>query len=260
MKYFDSKKHILDLDKAIVNRLATKSFNSTLGIVQIGDDNASSKYIDLKVRFCNRLGIKTSVLKIESSLEDRVIFEKVSAFLESDSIGGSIIQLPLPRLSLYKILSSIPKDKDIDCLNSILRCEFASPIIRSFETFYYDLIQEKPISTACVIGDGKLVGLPIYDYLRHLGIDVTLINNYKTGDSLSYDLVVTSVGIPDLVKGESLSKGSAVCDFGTTLVEGKVTGDFDLSSKTSHLNLVSPSPGGMGPLVIRFLVMNFLGI
>lgn len=117
-----------------------------------------------------------------------------------------------------------------------------------------------------ILGKGELVGEPIYHYLSCLGFDTYYIDNYKRNNNVYderlnlADFVVLGIGQPNLVDGQSLKQNSNVIDFGTTKVNGKLNGDFNINSKVDHLNYVSPCIGGLGPLVIRFLVMNHLGI
>jgi len=73
---------------------------------------------------------------------------------------------------------------------------------------------------------------------------------------LDYHIVILSAGVPNLVNSSDIVTDAVVVDFGTSMVDGKVNGDLNLKSDMSHLKIVSPSPGGMGPLVIRFLILN----
>jgi methylenetetrahydrofolate dehydrogenase (NADP+)/methenyltetrahydrofolate cyclohydrolase len=92
------------------------------------------------------------------------------------------------------------------------------------------------------------------------GAKVQFILDYKAKKPLNCHLLVLSAGSPELVKGEYISEKCSVVDFGSSVINNKTIGDLDLKSAIGHLGVVSPSPGGMGPLVTRFLIMNFLGI
>jgi len=113
---------------------------------------------------------------------------------------------------------------------------------------------------AVVIGEGYLVGKPAAQYLKSKNYQVTVINDYQTGQKIDADLLVLSAGIPNLVRGEDISEGCDVVDFGSSVVYGKTVGDLAQESSLEHLGLVSMSPGGVGPLVVRYLIMNFLSI
>lgn len=135
-----------------------------------------------------------------------------------------------------------------------------SPIVRAFQYF----INENKIGlnglSATVIGDGDLVGKPIAYFLARNRAKVTVLSNYDWECKIFCQLLVLSTGVSNLVKGENIEVRCSVVDFGSSVVDSKCVGDLDMNSKLDHLSVVSPSPGGMGPLVVRFLLMNFLGI
>jgi methylenetetrahydrofolate dehydrogenase (NADP+)/methenyltetrahydrofolate cyclohydrolase len=89
---------------------------------------------------------------------------------------------------------------------------------------------------------------------------VRVLDDYSTGNKLDCDLLIVGVGAPNLVNGQDIKEGCSVVDFGSTIVDRKTLGSLNYDSELGHLGLISPSPGGMGPLVIRFLIMNFLRI
>jgi methylenetetrahydrofolate dehydrogenase (NADP+)/methenyltetrahydrofolate cyclohydrolase len=136
------------------------------------------------------------------------------------------------------------------------------PIIRALDLF----LKESGENTgahqlkASIVGEGYLVGKPVSHYLKTKNYIVEVLTDYKKGQKIQADFLALSAGVPGLVRGEDISTGCNVVDFGTTIVDGKTYGDLEKETEMSHLGLVSMSPGGMGPLVVRFLVMNFLGI
>lgn len=266
MRIFDGNYHAQLLDEKIKRFLETHKVSKKLAIIQVGDNLASTKYVNLKKRYCTMLGVPVEVCNINSDNKDDIIVNKVRDVFEDETIGGGIIQLPLPRKSLGDLLNIIPIEKDIDTISNIGITQFyagdfsrLSPVVRA--TMYYLNICDIPKGiTATIIGEGDLVGKPLAFYLTKMGNNVQIIPNYATGMHINCQLLVLSAGVPNLVQGQDILPGVAVIDFGSSVVNGKTTGDLDLNSNLNHLSWVSPSPGGMGPLVIRFLVMNFLGI
>lgn len=267
MHFFDGKYHASLLDAKIENFLKNNSVEKTLAIIMVGQDPSSKKYVELKKKYCEKRNIPVKVYEIESILSDEEIRNKVSDIFEDGRVGGGIIQMPLPRKSLNNLVDLIPVNKDVDLLSSQSLKKFyngdfnkLSPVVRAFDYF----IKNEDISLegchAAIVGDGSLVGKPVEMYLKNKGCDVTLISNYQTGSALDYQLIVLGAGVPALVNGSDICGGSSVVDFGSSVINGTTVGDLDLKSGLVHLNSVSPSPGGMGPLVIRFLIMNFLGI
>jgi methylenetetrahydrofolate dehydrogenase (NADP+)/methenyltetrahydrofolate cyclohydrolase len=267
MKVFDGKFFAPTLEEKIKDYLGSHKVFGILAIVQIGSNPSSEKYISLKKKLCDKLGIKAEVYQMEDSLSDDELKSRIKKLFEDESVTGGIIQLPLPRASLKPILDLIPTEKDIDLLSSASKERFyngdfsrLSPILRALDYFLKNCDIDIEDKKVIVIGDGELVGKPTHFYLSRLGANSEIINSYKTGQKLDCDLLILSAGIPYLVDGEDVSEGCSVVDFGSSVVNEKTAGDLDSRSKLDHLAFVSPSPGGVGPLVVRFLVMNFLNI
>mgnify|MGYP000854532029 CR=1 FL=1 len=257
------------LDSQIVEFMSMSVPEGELSIISLGSDPASEKYISIKKKYCENRGIRCGVYKIDPRLEDQHILKKILSIVSNPAVSGVIIQLPLPRPSLNTCLRLIPIEKDIDSISPASMESFYAgkplllpPVIRALDLFLSET--EKKSSSgnlsACVIGEGYLVGKPAAQYLQTKNYAVSVINDYRAGQKINADIVILSAGVPNLVKGEDMSEGCDVVDFGSSVVDGVTTGDLDLNSQTEHLGLVSPSPGGVGPLVVRYLIMNYLGI
>jgi len=236
-----------------------------LGIIQIGDNASSTKYISVKQRVGDKLSIKTQLFKFEENLPDAQLAENIRNIVTNKEITGLIIQLPLPRKSLYSLLDLIPLEKDVDLLSSVAQKRFydgtlgyGTPVTRATE-YVLDTMKFVPKkSKVLIIGNGFLVGKPIAQMLKFKKCDVIVTENFIKSDGLNKDLVILSAGIPNLVSGEDFSDNTNVIDFGSTVIDGKTYGDLDMGSKLDHLGWVVPSPKGMGPLVVRFLFLNHL--
>jgi methylenetetrahydrofolate dehydrogenase (NADP+)/methenyltetrahydrofolate cyclohydrolase len=274
---FNGREEALKLDFRIKEELeknpSLKGLNNTLCIILIGNNSSSRRYVDLKRCLCEGFGINVLVEEVDDSLSDEGIRTRVGDLCRKDSIKGIIIQLPLPRPSLDSLLSLIPEEKDVDKISPKSIKKFYSedfsknskdikfsPVIRAFKYFLdYARINPRNIETT-IIGKGFLVGEPLGHFLLQQGAKVQFVLDYKAKFRLNCQLLVLSAGYPELVKGECISEMCNVVDFGSSVVNNKTIGDLDLKSAIGHLSFVSPSPGGMGPLVTRFLIMNFLGI
>lgn len=265
MILFDGKKEAENLDVLISNAAIT-SQSKTLCIIQIGDNAASEKYIEIKQNLCNKMGIPCVVRKFEPENND-LLTDEVSKIAQDPNISSIIIQLPLPSNNYYSLLDLIPLEKDIDVLSNAAKetfnrgkSTFNSPVIRAVEHFIYsDLVNYDTLKNVGIIGYGDLVGKPLYVHLSRKFENVQVIQNYNQGDFLDYDFIILSTDVPNLVKGQDIKNKSNVIDFGSSVVNGKTVGNLDLSSNLDHLGVVSKSPGGMGPLVVRYLLLNHLG-
>ena len=271
MNLFDGKTEAKKLDLLIIKNIQKiKDSGKSIGrllIIQIGNNEISKKYVELKLKVCSKLGIAADHVSLSDSESDDAIYHQIHDMLSSEDVTGVIIQMPLPRQSLNNIINLIPPNKDIDVLSSKNQFRYYSndpvifpPAVRALK-YFLDIndidIRNK---NACVIGNGNLVGRPVAYFLKLKGVSLSVIDNYIQGEKLDYQIVILSAGVPNLVNSSDIVTDAVVVDFGTSMVDGKVNGDMDLKSDMSHFKIVSPSPGGMGPLVIRFLILNHMKI
>jgi methylenetetrahydrofolate dehydrogenase (NADP+)/methenyltetrahydrofolate cyclohydrolase len=288
MQIFDGKYHAAKIDSYIKERLLSKPNVGKLLIVLIGDNEVSKKYIKVKMNLCASLGVEAILEHIDSNLSDEVIFEKIKTAFADKEVSGGLIQLPLPRKSLMKSLDLIPPKKDVDLLSSTNVDRYYSgsfnllpPVVRAFNYYFHVaargdlknttpyitlassralLEQDTRLRTIRILGNGLLVGKPIINFLK--SIKTLDLNNEKfhNGDKINSEFLILGTGIPKLLKGTYICKKCNVIDFGTSSIDGKIVGDLDKESQCNHLGLVSFSPGGIGPVVVRFLILNFLDL
>ncbi len=265
MNIFDGKKHSEKLEKSIEDYIQTLAEVPTLSIISFGYNESSEKYILLKERLCHKLGIPVELHSFDTHNANAI--KEVEHILHRPEIGGAIVQLPVPKGMFDNVLDLIPLNKDIDLLSSSAQLNFYAgdftrkmPVLRAVEYF----IKSNNLSLldleVSIVGEGFLVGRPLAHYLNTMGAKVNVVSSYSRGQKLAGQLIVLSVGSARLVDGADIPHGAAVIDFGSSVVEGKTVGDLDMESKIEHIGTLSPSPGGMGPLVVRFLVMNHLGL
>lgn len=286
MKIFSGRLEAAKLDEIIKEDLLKKSYRGSLAIVQIGENQISEVFIRVKTRLCDRFGIKHIVYRVNSDLSDSIIKNQILEIINNKNVTGVIIQLPLPRKSLYNLLNLIPLDKDLDCLSdkSLVQLRenkplYLPPAVRSLKHFLTVNKVKTSNLNVVMIGSGRLVGKPISYFLLHNKASLTIMDsnkevikefsswpgiklekNYRKNQKIKANLVITATNISNLLNGDDLVPGSNVVDFGASTANGKIKGNFNIESKTKHLDNLSLVPGGMGPLVIRYLIMNFLRI
>lgn len=264
MELFNSTIHQKILDEKIIATTNNVAISKKLLIFQIGDNPTSEKYVAIKSKTAQRLGLQVEFIKLSETIVDEELHNNFKDLCADDVYSGIIVQLPLPRKSLNGILDLIPQAKDIDILSTKDRGAlkngtslYLPPTLRA--TLYFCETVGLNIESLKVflVGRGFLIGQPIEDYLSMKVASVVVTENYKN-EFINADLVVLGAGVPKLVKGENLKDGCCVIDFGSNVVDGKIVGDLDMTSKLDHLGAISTSPGGLGPIVVRFLFINFL--
>ncbi len=275
MQVFDGNYHAQLLDEKILEFLQTNPSSAKpflngdyrLGIVQIGDNSASETYMKIKRSVGTSLGLYVEILRLPDTLPDSEILDAIHVFFSRSDIFGGLIQLPLPRESLSVALGLIPDSKDLDILAPEGRRKFYAgdfsrlpPVVRAFDYFLEQTELDQTSPRICIVGYGSLVGMPIAHFATLSGYDSYAVGYYSPDIDLDCDLLVLSTGSPELVSPADLAQGVSVVDFGFSRINGHIVGDLAQDVDPSHLGFVSLARGGMGPLVVRFLFMNFLGI
>ena len=272
MIYFDGKFHATLLDEKI---LASRSIykQKKLAIIQVGENPSSEKYIKVKQIVCEKLGVVSLLYRIlpKRGSGYKELVDLLKTLGAEDSVSSIIVQLPLPDSSMYSSLDLLPLEKDVDFLSREKKTIAFSDLIDSFETKspvvraieYYlgsNSITPENAPQVGIIGQGDLVGKPSFYFLTFRKFNVKVIDHYTQGDSLNFDLLISSTGVPKLIDPKDIKAGCHVIDFGSAVLNGKTVGDLNTDLDLTHLGVVSNSPGGMGPLVVRFLIMNHLHI
>jgi|AntRauTorckE6833_2_1112554.scaffolds.fasta_scaffold11608_3 methylenetetrahydrofolate dehydrogenase (NADP+)/methenyltetrahydrofolate cyclohydrolase len=243
-------------EKGIIPRLEVLSF---------GDDPATQSFLSIKKRVAERIGVNLVIheLPVETilSVAENVLF----ALIESKP-DGIVVQLPFPRhIGKDEFLSKIPLPLDVDCI---------SP--RSLELFSRgENLYDSPVAGAvdevlahhrvslvgkrvAVVGYGDLVGKPVSYFLKNKGTDSTLFDSDSNlFDLREFDIVISGVGKPELIKRGHLKGGVVLIDAGTSEAKGKLSGDIDESAR-EIASLVTPVPGGIGPITVVKLFENVL--
>lgn len=245
-------------------------FAPGLAVVRVGDDPASEIYVNHKIRACERLGFYSEAHHLPASSSQSDIQHKLEALNANARIHGILLQLPLPQhLDEKPLLSVIDPAKDVDGFHPVnggrllagqphlLPCTPAG-IMEMLR--FYDVQLEG--LRAVVIGRSNIVGKPMALLLLQANASVSILHS-RTPDLGAYtreaDLIVVAVGKQKVLTGEMVKTGAVVVDVGMNRLEGrKVTGDVDFESVAPRCRLITPVPGGVGPMTIAMLLNNTL--
>lgn len=242
-----------------------------LGVVLVGENTASEKFIQQKKKIAEILGIDFRVYSFSESIQVSELRKRIGIIARGKTCGGLIVQLPLPsHLNRRRIVNSIPKEKDLDVLSESAYGQFLTdqrvlpPSVSTFceVLLHYQVLENVSCETpACagrfaVVGNGFLVGKPISDYLRLQGKQLVVLDK---GDDLSKikdaDVVILGTGVPNIVSEAMIKDGALIIDFGCSFIDGKLCGD--LLSPTKENFSYTPTPGGTGPILVVKLFENF---
>ena len=266
----DGKAIAAQLRDEMRTRCEALHFQPGLAVVWVGDNPASEIYIRHKQKACEQVGIR-SVLHHLSAECTQTEVEQVIRDLNADaSIHGILVQMPLPKpLDEAAVILAIDPAKDVDGLHPVNsgylfsgapRLVPCTPlgIMTLLKTYGVDPAGKQ----AVVIGRSQLVGKPVGMLLLNANASVSFLHS-RTPDLARYtrdaDIVVVAVGRANTLTQEMVKPGAVVIDVGINRLEGrKVTGDVDFEGVSQHASLITPVPGGVGPMTIAMLLQNTL--
>jgi methylenetetrahydrofolate dehydrogenase (NADP+)/methenyltetrahydrofolate cyclohydrolase len=238
-----------------------------LATILVGEDPPSKLYIKLKHWACKRTGIRSENYKLPEETSEGEIIELLNELKSRNDIHGILVQFPLPKhLDEKRIMQYIDPEKDVDGFNPInfgnllIGNESAGFVPCTPQGIIYALgaynvaIQGK---NAVVVGHSNIVGKPIALMLLNRNATVNICHVY-TQDLKSYtssaDILVVATGVRGLIGGDMVKQNAVVFDVGITWLDGHVYGDVKFEEVLPKASLISPVPGGVGPITVAMLL------
>jgi methylenetetrahydrofolate dehydrogenase (NADP+)/methenyltetrahydrofolate cyclohydrolase len=277
---------------AEVKELGARGIRPGLSVILVGDDAASSAYVGMKARTCEKLGILSKKITLPGSIQTNELIDQVRRLNEDDTIDGILIQLPLPKhINKHAVLESVDPKKDVDGfhssnLGSLLLGHEALVACTPFGVM--TLLKRYGVNLegkhAVVLGRSDDVGKPQAILLMHANATVTICHS-KTRNLAEVvrqaDVIVAAIGRTALVTADMVKPGAVVMDVGTNKVSDRATverlfgrdearwadfekrgyvwaGDVDERGVKEVASMLTPVPGGVGPMTIATLMKNTL--
>ena len=260
---------ILDNLQARVQKLKEKDVKPALAVVRVGNDKPSITYVKKKGEAAEKIGLTFFKFEIADDADKDTLITRIKEIQKEHKLSGLILQLPVPEklwASTREIVNNIDIGIDVDCLSHqalgrVMMNE--SPLvpptpgaIMEILKYYKVDLQEKEV---CLVGRGDLIGKPLAAMLVHE--PVTLVTCGRSTKDLSKytktaDIVITGVGKKDLVTGDMIKDGAVVIDAGVCFEDGKMYGDINFESVKEKSSLITPTPGGVGPITVAKLLEN----
>ena len=268
----DGKAIAADLRRAIKQRVDNRIKNGLrapgLAVVLVGGDPASQVYVGSKRRACEEIGIKSFSYDLPASTSQTELLTLIDKLNSDDEVDGILVQFPVPeQISSETVIERIDPNKDVDGFHpyNIGRLALRIPLLRSCTPRGIITMLESSDVTikganAVVVGASNHVGRPMGLELLLAGATVTTCHRF-TRDTPSLvaqaDIVVVAVGSPALVKGEWFKPGATVVDVGINRLEdGRLVGDVEFDIARERAGLITPVPGGVGPMTVATLMQN----
>ena len=238
-----------------------------LTVVLVGEDPPSKIYVKNKEKSAIEIGINSEVIRYPDNVEEKVVLNKIKELNENDKVSGILVQLPLPKhIDKRKVIETINPNKDVDGLHPMNVGNLSSgydSMVPCTPLGCYLLIKdvEKDLNGkhAVVIGRSNLNGKPMTQLLLKENCTVTITHS-KTKDLKAEckraDIIVAAVGRPKLVKADWVKKDAIVIDVGINKTDTGLVGDVDFDEVSKVAKVVTPVPGGVGPMTIACLLSN----
>ena len=246
-----------------------------LAVVLVGDDPASATYVRNKGRACEKIGIQNSTRHLPAETSEEALLEQIRLLNEDEGVDGILVQLPLPaHIDELKALYAIAREKDVDGFHpenvaALWRrrtepetnpqyCVPCTPrgIIRLLKAANVQIEGKR----AVVVGRSNIVGLPTSKLLLNENATVSICHSHTVGlaeITREADILVVAVGKPRFITADMVKKGAVVIDVGIDHGEdGKLCGDVDFEAVKEVASVITPVPGGVGPMTICSLMEN----
>lgn len=257
---------------AIVNGLVESGRRRPgLAVLIVGDDPGSRSYVAGKAKDCDEVGFAGCTLFYDENISEEELLAEVERLNLDPDTDGILVQLPLPKhINSDRILQAILPEKDVDGFHprNVASLWLKEPCtVPCTPKGVIHILEDNGIEIAgkhaVVVGRSNIVGLPVAKLLLDRNATVTIAHS-RTPDlgavTRQADILVVAVGRPELVKGDMVKPGAVVIDVGVNRhpATGKLCGDVEFESAKVVASVITPVPGGVGPLTRACLLENTL--
>jgi methylenetetrahydrofolate dehydrogenase (NADP+)/methenyltetrahydrofolate cyclohydrolase len=279
MKILDGKiasKELINEVKNNVQNIIVKSLTPlnppSMAIILVGNNPASESYVKSKIKACESAGITHKLIRFEENVTNFELLEEVKR-LNKSNVDGFIVQLPLPsHIKTESIINEISAYKDIDGFHPInfgkmclgqksMRPATAYGILKLIQ--FYEI--ETKGKHVVVIGRSNIVGKPVAIMLGNdfeigrstvTSCDINTPVELLRQETLRADIIIVAVGKPNLLTSDMIKEGAIIIDVGINRVDDKIVGDVHFESVSEKASMITPVPGGVGPMTIAGLILN----
>jgi methylenetetrahydrofolate dehydrogenase (NADP+)/methenyltetrahydrofolate cyclohydrolase len=249
---------------------ATQGITPCLAVILVGEDPASSVYVRNKVSACEKAGFRSIREIYPPSVEPVEVLAKIAELNADPAVHGILVQLPLPKhFDSAAVLEAIVPEKDVDGFHA----ENVGALMQGNPRFIpctpYGIMkmlesENVPLkgAEAVIVGRSNIVGKPMAMLLLARSCTVTVCHSQSKDlafHTRRADILVAAVGRARMITGDMIKPGATVIDVGINRTpEGKLCGDVDFASAKEVAGLITPVPGGVGPMTITMLLANTL--
>ena len=267
MSNIDGKIISTKIKEELKAEIKTYMIKPCLAVIRIGNDEASNVYISAKQKACSEVGIYLKHIKFDEDSREIEIINKIIELNNDEYVHGILLQLPIPeKFNEEKLINYISRNKDVDGLTDINVGKLINNkkcLVSCTPQGIIKLLEESDVSipgkNVVIVGRSKLVGKPLISLFLNNDATVTVCHS-KTNNLKEFtknaDILVVAVGKKHLITEDMVKKDSVVIDVGINRIDGKLYGDVDYENVKNKVSLITPVPGGVGPMTVAMLLCN----
>ena len=267
-KILSGKTVAIDIKGQIKNyteELKASGKSLKISSILVGDDGGSVYYQNFQEKLANNLGIDFEKIKLDESISEENLKLKIEELNKDDSVNGIMLLLPLPKhIDERAVTNLIDADKDLDCLSEVSVGRFykgekcfmpctPNSVITLLKAYNIEIEGKEVV----IIGRSNIVGKPLFQMFLNENATVTVCHsrtkNLKEVCKRA-DILVVAIGRANFIDSSYVREGAVVIDVGTSEVNGKITGDVNFDDVYEKASLITPVPGGVGPLTVASLM------
>ena len=282
MKILDGKKTSLTIQQELAQMVKEKVGKGLkrphLAAILVGDDGPSQTYVNAKVKACDRIGFKSTLIKLESTISEDKLLDKIHHLNADHDVDGFIVQLPLPEhIDESKVTLAIDPKKDVDGFHpmNVGNMTLGLPaFLPATPNGIIELLKRYDVETegknCVVIGRSSIVGTPVSILLSRkskTGNATVTLAHSRTKDlpriCKSADIIVVAIGRPLFLTEDMVKEDAVIIDVGIHRINDetkkngfRLIGDVDFDNVAPKTSYITPVPGGVGPMTIASLLLN----
>jgi len=229
--------------------------------ILVGDNPASLVYLEKKALMAKELGVQFELCQFKANVNQSVVEKKIASFNVDKKVAGMIVQLPLPtKWNTAEVINTIIPSKDVDGLTDANIS--SGEILPATAVGILKLLEEYQVKlrgrNIVLVGFTRLLNIPLSIYLASLKNNVTVLQEGTRNKSVlcEADVIITATGKSKLITGKDVKNGAVIVDAGVSRVNKKLVGDVDFASVSKKARLITPVPGGVGPMTVVALFAN----
>lgn len=275
-KLIDGKKIALEISDSVKEKIGDLQSQTGVGpklvSLTIGGSEGSEIYVNMQKKAAEKVGIEFAARELDPGISQEDLISEVDKLNADDSVTSIIVQNPLPEgISHDKVVASMLPDKDAEGLHpynlgKILRGEAdivpctPGAVMKILNLEGMDLYGKEVV----IIGHSAIVGKPLSLMMLNKMATTTVchLGTYEKGDLVAHarraDVLIVAAGKPEMVKGDWITEGAVVIDVGINRTPEGIVGDVDFGEVKEKASIISPVPGGVGPITVSILMRNVL--